>query len=350
MSGDVYTRLREFLDSMPGAYPETPSGVERKMLEKLFTPEEAEMLVGLNQFPETPAAIAARLGMEEAAAAELLERMARQGDLLRIRMGEMVMYMPMSFLVGVYEFHVKTMDREFAEMMEEYESYLVDSWLDVKTKQLRVIPIGASLESDSAVAPYDDIRKIVATQDSIAVANCVCRVKQGLLDKRCDRPLESCLLFGGAAEFYVENEIGRRISREECMKILDEAEAAALVVSPSNAQEPSNVCLCCKCCCGMLANLGRLERPADHFVTSHVAEIDQDMCLQCATCVDRCQMDAIVDRHDHVEVDTARCIGCGLCVPTCEGGAMMLKEKPGVEAPPANFVEMNVKILQERGI
>lgn len=32
-------RLREFLNNMPGGYPETESGVELRILEKFFTPE-----------------------------------------------------------------------------------------------------------------------------------------------------------------------------------------------------------------------------------------------------------------------------------------------------------------------
>ena len=44
MSEDVYKRLREFLDAMPGGFPATDSGVETKILKKLYTPEEAEIL------------------------------------------------------------------------------------------------------------------------------------------------------------------------------------------------------------------------------------------------------------------------------------------------------------------
>jgi hypothetical protein len=32
-------RLREFLNNIPGGYPETESGVELRILEKFFTPE-----------------------------------------------------------------------------------------------------------------------------------------------------------------------------------------------------------------------------------------------------------------------------------------------------------------------
>lgn len=57
MAEDVYPRLREFLDGMPGGFPATESGVEIKILRKLFTPEEAEMVMHLKPFPETASAI-----------------------------------------------------------------------------------------------------------------------------------------------------------------------------------------------------------------------------------------------------------------------------------------------------
>jgi electron transport complex protein RnfB len=51
-----------------------------------------------------------------------------------------------------------------------------------------------------------------------------------------------------------------------------------------------------------------------------------------------------------MEVDLARCIGCGLCVPTCPSEAVSLVEKANAIEPPANFVEMQVKISTERGL
>ena len=51
--GDVYRRLQERLDELPVGYPATASGVELRILKQLFTPEEAEVALGLNAVPET---------------------------------------------------------------------------------------------------------------------------------------------------------------------------------------------------------------------------------------------------------------------------------------------------------
>ena len=72
MSEDVYARLREFMDTLPGGYPSTPSGVEIKILKRLFTPEQAELTMKLSQEPEEVRSVAARTGMGENELAEKL--------------------------------------------------------------------------------------------------------------------------------------------------------------------------------------------------------------------------------------------------------------------------------------
>ena len=350
MAEDVYSRLREFLDRMPGTFPETDTGVEIRMLKKLFTPEEAEMLLHLNPYPEPIPAIAERAGMEENAAAEMLESMARQGSIFRLRFNDQPLYMAMSFIIGIYEFHLKSMDREFAELMEEYTPYLTRSWSDIKTRQLRVVPVGVAVDAVPKVATYDRIRDMVRQYDDIAVADCICRVERGLLGHECERPMETCLTFGVAAQYYDENGIGRKISQDECLEILDKAEEAALVLSPSNTQDLSNICCCCECCCGVLRALRTYERPADHALSSFQATIDPDLCATCGTCQERCQIEAVIEGDEFMEVDLTRCIGCGLCVPTCPEDAVSLVPKPAAEAPPANIVEMSLKMVKERGL
>ena len=59
---DVYKRLAKKLDELPNGYPETESGVELRILQKVFTPEEAENTLKLRPAAETVEEIANRLG------------------------------------------------------------------------------------------------------------------------------------------------------------------------------------------------------------------------------------------------------------------------------------------------
>ena len=56
---DVYMRLAAKLDELPQGFPTTQSGVELKILEKLYTREEAEIALRMRLIPETVEAIAA---------------------------------------------------------------------------------------------------------------------------------------------------------------------------------------------------------------------------------------------------------------------------------------------------
>jgi len=61
LGDEAYVKLRELLDGMPGGFPATESGVEMKILKKLFAPEDAEIALGLTRLPESPAMIARNL-------------------------------------------------------------------------------------------------------------------------------------------------------------------------------------------------------------------------------------------------------------------------------------------------
>ncbi len=350
MTDDVYLRLRTFLDKLPGGYPTTESGVEIKILKKLFTPEDAEIVMKLKPMPESVGKISERLNMQPEEASVKLEKLAKDGSIYRVRSGETPYYMAIQFVVGIYEFHLNTIDHELAELMEEYFPYLGKAWKNTKTLQLRVVPVGSAIDAAPQIAAYDHIFELVKDKKTIAVAPCICRKEQDLLGNTCKRPLETCITFDNSAEYYIENKMGRKINQEELKKILKTAEDAGLVLSPSGYKDILNICCCCDCCCGVLRNLKHFDRPADYAQSQFQARIDPELCITCGTCSDRCQVDAIVEKEDVMAVDTGRCIGCALCVPTCSEEAISLVSKPITTEPPENVIEMGMRILKERGV
>ena len=59
MTTDLYLKLRKHLDDLPGGYPATETGVELRILKRMFTPEEAELAATMRITPESPADIGA---------------------------------------------------------------------------------------------------------------------------------------------------------------------------------------------------------------------------------------------------------------------------------------------------
>ena len=348
MNEDIYIRLREFMDTMPSGFPATPNGVEIKILKKLFTPKQAELTMKLSKEPEEVREIAERIGMDEPELAQKLEELARKGLIFRVRDEDKVLYQAYQFLVGVYEFQLNRMDKEFCELFEEYLPHIGASLMQLTTKQLRVIPVGSSVEAAPAVATYNRIRDLVKEQEVISLAQCICRKEQGLLGKPCDKPQETCIGFGNFGNFYIDNQMARAISTDEALRMLDVAEEAGLVLSPSNTQKIEWICCCCSCCCPILKFAKMMPRPADLVRSYYQAEIDSDICSACGECIERCQMEAIKEGEDFSEIIDGRCIGCGLCVSICPEEAISLVPKSEVEAPPKDLSEALRKIETER--
>jgi Na+-translocating ferredoxin:NAD+ oxidoreductase subunit B len=346
---NVYESLAAHLDRLPAGFPRTPQGVEMRILRRLFSPEEAGLAQLLTVKPESVETIAARSQLNADELGPQLESMAKKGLIFRYRKGDQVRYMATQFVVGIWEYHVNDLDPDLIRDMNEYLPYFFDQSVQVKTPQLRTIPISRALPVEQKIMAYEKAREIVLGQQEIVVAPCICRKERQIMGEGCNRPLESCLIFGAGAQYYAENGLGRPIDHEEAMHILDEAEKKGLVLQPSNAQKAVNICTCCGCCCQILKNLKRLPDPANHVASNYFASVDQDLCTACGVCLERCQMDAI-EIEEAAHVISNRCIGCGLCVPTCPEEAVRLVAKPEGErrTPPAQFYDTYKQITIER--
>lgn len=349
---DVYERLAKHLDNLPASYPATDSGVELRILKRLFTPEEAEAAMALTMFPESADSIAKKLGKNESDIEKLFYSMSQKGLIGRLGK-EQNKYMAANFIVGIWEYHVNNLDEKLIRDVNEYIPQIWEkSWAKQKTQQLRVIPVSKSISAEMNVMPYEKAESIIKKQSKMVVAPCICRKEQKMVGHGCDKPLETCLMLGAGAFFYEQNGIGRSVSQEEALEILNKAMEAGLVLQPSNSQKPMVICMCCGCCCLVLKNLNRLDEPAKVACTNYYVTVSEDDCTGCGNCEDICQMGAITVEDESASVSLARCIGCGLCVTRCEFNATTLMEKEESEkyAIPANTVEEYMNIAQERGL
>ncbi|MBN1222875.1 MAG: 4Fe-4S binding protein [Candidatus Aminicenantes bacterium] len=352
MRKNVYKKLAAHLDNLPGGYPSTTSGVELRILERLFTPEEAEMAPHLALIPEEARVLAHRAKRSEEGVKDLLDDMFRKGLILKLtRKGRPPKYMALQYAIGIWEYHVEDLDRELAEDMAEYLPVLLNPETWGKSPQLRTVPIGKSISHQLEIMPYEIVEEVVKQQDKIIVAPCICRREKKLVGEGCDRPEDSCLVLGRASDLYRERGIGRDISREEALEILRKADEAGLVLQPSNSKDIINICCCCGCCCGVLRSIKRHPRPATIVSTPFICAADEEKCSGCGVCLERCQMEALCLEGDRVVLDTDRCIGCGLCVSTCPTDALTLVRKPqsAQKEVPNTFRDAMVALAKARG-
>ena len=165
---NVYEQLRERLDDMAVGFPATESGVEMRILKKIFTEPQAELFVKLRPIPESPQDIAERLGLEADVLAEQLEVMAKKGLLFRVRKGGNVRYAAVPYVVGIFEFQLNHMDEEFARDHEEYfETAFGKTIQGFQTPVLRTVPIDRELVAEYPVAPFEDVLRSSTTRKAL---------------------------------------------------------------------------------------------------------------------------------------------------------------------------------------
>ena len=132
---NIYQKLSKVLDTLPNGFPQTESGVEIKLLKKIFTPEEADLFCDLRLSFETPEQVAERTGRPLEGLSDILKTMWDKGQLFGVDFGEVQIYKMLPWVFGIYEFQLKRMDREFAELCEEYNPVFAKQFFE-NTPQL----------------------------------------------------------------------------------------------------------------------------------------------------------------------------------------------------------------------
>jgi electron transport complex protein RnfB len=354
MSEDIFLILQKRLDQYSMGFPATESGIEIKILRYLFSEADAALFLTLTPMLETPESVAARLELPVDKVAAHLENMARRGLLFRLEKKDAVKYGAIPFVHGLFEFQVKNLSRDLAEMVMQYENEGFDRAMQESSGFfLRTIPIQQSVDVTQHIAAFEDAVAMLRQKDLIVVTDCICRKKTETVDKSCGKPLEACFMFGSMGQYYLDREMGRKIDPEEAIAILTKCREAGLVTQPATSQNPSGMCNCCGDCCGVLRALNRHPKPAEIAFSNYQAAVDGAECLGCAACLDRCQMNALsLNGEGQSRVNLDRCIGCGLCVTTCPSGAMKLtpKAENQLRVPPASSAEQMMRLLQTRGM
>jgi len=347
MAEDIYRKIQQQLDQYSIGFPETESGVEIEILKFLFTQEEAELFHQITGEPETPESIAGRIGRSEAGLAEALEKMAKKGLLYRLREGEIVRYSAIPFIHGLLEFQTPWMPRELVALTGKYiREKLKNNLAGGSGSGMRVLPVKESVDVQYKVATYDDAYEILKDEEMIAVADCSCRAQRKVFDKACGSLLETCIMVGPMAQYYLENKMGREITLQEAMEIISACHEQGLVTQTQSTTRPFMICNCCKCCCGFLGSVRRMPNPASLVISNYYAVVDPETCTGCETCIDSCLTQAIaLDANNIARIDSSRCIGCGLCEPVCPENArsLILKTKEEITEPTESLHEKMIR-------
>lgn len=349
LENDVYEQLAKALDNLPNGFPRTSSNVEILILKKIFSFDEAWLASQLEGTMEPVEAIAKRAKLSEEESEVRLMNMAKRGILWSSNVQGKPRFRLAPFMVGIYESQLENLDHEFAHLMEKYMSEGGAVGIMKPQPALhRVIPAQKAVKSEW-IMPYDDVKAVLLASKTFHLRDCICRAQQDQIGRRCTFPLRTCLSFSVVERPAREGDI----SQKEAIAFLDKAEGIGLVHTVSNVMKGFGyVCNCCGCCCAILRGITDWGIENSVAYSNYYSVINPDECLNCGTCVTRCQVHAITEQNGITVVNRERCIGCGLCVTGCPNGAAQLERKPENQmiTPPVDFRTWEQQRLVSRGL
>jgi ferredoxin len=161
--------------------------------------------------------------------------------------------------------------------------------------------------------------------------HCFCRQWRKFLGENCrfDHPPESCIVLGEFTEYVVRYGIGRFISKEEALKIIEEVQRKGAVHQVFHEKEDLRlpeiaICNCCWDCCGIIGSYSRGLLPM-RVKSYYMAQIiDGSSCTGCGICVKYCPTRAVSIENNKSRIDETKCIGCGQCEFQCPENVITL--------------------------
>jgi Pyruvate/2-oxoacid:ferredoxin oxidoreductase delta subunit len=333
------------------------------------TEDELDLIYAFREKPsQTMTQLSASSGFSEERIVQLTTRLAKKGLIFNQpnSSGVMVYRILPLMMVGLMEYQFmgrltgSEAEKELASLFENlltelrdqtqgnYDALMplfsaapaidrtVPAGQTVDGKAIRVIAVDKSVDAgEECILPSQTVEAIINKFDDIAVGHCFCRQRRSLLGEPCQTkaPLLNCFSFGKSARYTSAQGFARKITREEALRILKEAEQAGLIHKAfhpgSRESSPeTSICNCCKDCCDTLRIWRDGVLPMINS-TYHLAVIDSDACTGCGICMQWCPTDAISLNADGLtRRDESACLGCGVCARFCPESAISLKAGP----------------------
>lgn len=169
--------------------------------------------------------------------------------------------------------------------------------LPMGTSLMRVIPIESAIDGNSQAVEYEKLSYYLDKFDTFSVSDCSCRASRRIMGEGCGHlEQDMCLHLGPCAEFYAETGKAHYVTKEEAKALLKRAEDNGLMHSIPNIHEPGesdSICNCCACSCFGL-RVGLMYGARDAISSNFVAEIDEEKCVACGQCVEKCPGKALL--------------------------------------------------------
>lgn len=344
MAEEVYKQLCKTMAKRGGMYPGMDIPEFYELVTELFTPMEAAVSNVMPRGFHPAGTIAEAMGKNEEDLSPVLEEMADKGLCISSKNDGVTRYAGPPFVPGIFEYQFMrgtdtTRDRKLAWLIRDYKKAVRENRKPQKDAfpVMRVITVDRTIKAGNYIHTYDQVKSYIESYEPLAVSTCYCRHQARLIDENshCGVPDEVCLQLGRGAQFVIDRGMGRKVTKEEAMEILDQSEKAGLVHCTNNRQEIDFLCNCCACHCIILQDALAHPKPGLAMNSGFQPLWNSELCTACETCIERCPMDAVsMGKDDVPQANLERCIGCGVCATGCPEEAIEIEERTGIAVPP----------------
>ena len=99
------------------------------------------------------------------------------------------------WVVGIYEFQLKRMDREFAKMCEEYSMYWGADFMKHGPQMMQVIPIEKEIPVKQEALTHQQVTNLIEQSKSFMVNECICKKNKDYWISHARSPSRSAWLW-----------------------------------------------------------------------------------------------------------------------------------------------------------
>lgn len=363
LSDERYRKLQRRMDANPIGAPD--SQALRDILSIMYSPAESDIAVQMPYAFSSTRKLARITGIKEAALQPQLEAMAEKGLVFDLeRKGRNYWYLN-PLVIGLFEFSMMRIRGDFDQaklgntihefLFDDPDKAMLHEMTAGPTQLSRTLVHEAQLDQDVVeVLDYERASHYIRSSDAWSVEMCHCRHIAHHRGTACDNPMEMCMSFGQGAKYFARRGLGRSITKEEALDILEQARERGLVQLGDNVQNnPMFICNCCSCCCGFLEGYRQLKEMPMIQTSNFVARVAADTCNRCGKCAKNCPVGVFTvqgkGKERRIDMDVSSCIGCGACATLCPTGAITMTARPARVHTPVNTMERVLTMALERG-
>ena len=291
-----------------GHYKITPDCAEYRVFEQWITDEQIAVMMAMNGNlkPTFVPTIARRAKLPIQRTREILHEITEIGLCVQVvvpKVGLEIYLLP-PYTPGIFEFLLinEKFCRAHPEVAYAFHQHATTSQIEHAPNTpmgagiMRVIPVESAIPADAVQIDNERCSKYIEDNDGhLSVTPCQCRrVRKFMNEGSGDLDESFCIFMGHIADMFNRKGTGKPVTVEEAKALLAHCEELGCVhqITTLHQGETFAICNCMPESCLALGVTQYYNTPGTSK-SNYVAEIDEEKCVACGMCTDRCANNAI---------------------------------------------------------